>query len=244
MKLFIVTAFLLLSCAGGVANQRTVLSSSSNKFILTDASGKFNVERQIKVTGNKVLTRSILSNWKNSGEILEKSVTVSKSGRLRSGEYSLLPEASQFSVWFDKDRYFSQIKIDRKKRQLEILKKSPEKKWNGKEAVKAPSGKYFCFFSSLPECVISLNLLIKSRKGKIPIYLIWDSYPYYKEQYQGITGEVLSLAQFSFANMVEESLRFELDIGNQIIFYHFDKELKFEKMFWVSQGISLERINK
>ena len=235
---------LLLSCAGTKTTQRTIVKSGVKKFILTDGSGKFHVERQVKISGKKILTRSILTDWKNPNQILEKSVTASLAGRLRNGEFSLLPQASQFSVWFDKKLYFSQVKVNKSKKTIEVLKKSPEAKWSGSEEVKAPAGKYFCFFSSLPECVISLNLLIKSRKGKIPIFLIWDSYPYYGEQYQGLSAELISLTQFSFANMVENSLRFELDIGNQIIFYHFDKNLNFEKMFWVSQGISLERINK
>lgn len=235
--------FLLVSCAGASMKEKTVLSSSNNKFILTDASGKYLVGREIKVTKGKLLTRVTLTQWERPGEPLEKSVTMSTLGQLKSGEPALLPNASQFSVWFDKKRFFSQIKLNKNKT-IEVLKKSPEPKWNGKEEVKAPSGKYFCFFSSLAECVIAQNLLIKSREGKVQIFLIWDNFPYYGEQYQGVSGELISLSQFSFSNMVEDSLRFELDIGNQIIFYHFDKELKFEKMYWVAQGISLERENE
>lgn len=236
--------FLVISCASTTKSNRTVLSSSQNKFIMTDASGKYLVNREIKISGKKLLTRVTLTHWEKPAEALEKSVTVSTLGQLRSGEASLLPKASQFSVWFDKKKFFSQLKINRKNKTIEVLKKSPEAKWNGKEEVKAPAAKYICFFSSLAECVISQNILIKSREAKVPIYLIWDNYPFYGEQYQGVSGELISLSQFSFSNMVEDSLRFELDIGNQIIFYHFDKELNFEKMYWVAQGISLERDGK
>lgn len=243
MKFLLLT--FLFSCAGSgdVVNQRTVLTPGEKKFILSDSSGKYHVKRQVKISGRKLLTKTVLSNWNSPSEALEKSITSSVIGSLRTGEPSLLPFASQFSVWFDKKQYFSQLKINRKSKSISIIQKSPEAKWNGKDSKKIPAGKYYCFFSSLPECVISQNLLVLSRESKVPIYLIWDNYPYYTEQYQAMSGDIVSLVQFSFANMVDQSLRFELDIGNQIIFYHFDKELKFEKMFWVSQGISLERVN-
>lgn len=232
----------LLSCANSQKVETTVIIPGTQKFILTDGSGKFQVERQVKISGKKILTRSTISSVNNPKVALEKSITSSFLGSLRNGDRSLLPVASQFSVWFDKNLFFSQLKVDRKNKTVEIIKKSPEAKWNGKETKKVPAGKYYCFFSSLPECVISQNILLKSRDKKVPIYLIWDSFPFYVEQYQGVSGQLLSLTQFSFSNMVSNSLRFELDIGGQIIFYHFDKKLQFEKMFWVSQGISLERV--
>lgn len=234
---------LLFSCASPQKVQTTMLAPGTNKFILTDSSGKYHVRREVKFSGKKLLTKSTISGWEDPNQPLEKAITVSIRGALKNGEKSLLPVASQFSVWFDKNEFFSQLKINRKNKTIDIIKKSPEKKWSGVESKKVPAGKYYCFFSSLPECVISQNLLVRSRESKVAIYLIWDSYPYYVEQFQNVTGDVLSLTQFSFASMVENSLRFELDIGNQIIFYHFDKDLKFEKMFWVAQGISLERVN-
>ena len=86
------------------------------------------------------------------------------------------------------------------------------------------------------------NILLKARKDKVLLYIIWDGYPFNSEQYEGVEDVLISQASFYYSQKQRDSLRFELDIGNQIIFYHFDKNLQFEKMFWVSQGISLTKI--
>lgn len=243
MKCFIF--ILLTACSlSQTQNPRTKITEGKNRFNLKDATGNYLVEREVKRVGPKIVTRTVLKNWQNISIPLEKSITVSLSGRLSNGTKSLLPLTSQFSVWFDKKKYFSQIKVNKKQKTVSVLKQSPEAKWNGKVIEKAPKARYICFFSSLPECLSEQNLLVLSRNAKIDIFIIWDNYPYYVEQYEGVSGKLITLAQFSFSSMLKDSLRFELDIGNQVIFYHFNRRLEFDKMFWVSQGISLERQTK
>ncbi len=219
----------------------TRASQGKHKFNLKDSSGNYLVEREVKRVGRKVVTRSTLMSWSDTSAPLEKSITVSLVGSVKKGKRSLLPLTSQFSVWFNKKKFFSQIKINKSNKTIAVLKQSPEEKWNGEESVGAPKAKYICFFSSIPECMSEQNLLVLSKDSKVELVIIWDNYPYYVEQYAEVSGKLFTTAQLSFSSMLKDSLRFELDIGNQIIFYHFNRNLEFVKMFWVAQGISLER---
>ena len=239
-KLLLLIVF--ASCASQ-SSLKTKLDSGKDTFVLTDPSGRYFVTREVKVQNRKLISRTKVFSIENRKQSLETSVAVSKIGVSKDKRNSaLLPEASQFAVWLEKSRYTSQIRIDKNTKKFKVKTKSPEDKWNGLKLFDIPKARYFCFFSQLPDCLIMQNLLLKARQKKIPIYIIWDNFPFHSEQYEGMSKELVTLADFYYSEKDRDSLRFELDLGNQIIFYHFDRKMKFEKMFWITQGISLFRV--
>ncbi len=240
--------FFLVIC--GCANQNSLNSILNKKeagkdkpqiFSYTDASGSYVQRRDSLLSGNKYVSRIKLLSSKDSTE-LESSVVVSRLGRLKNSksrfDNALLPEISQFKVWFKKEEYFSQLKINKNDRTLTVIAKSPEKKYNFTNKYKLPKARYFCFFSQIPECIKLQGLLVEAAKRNVEIFVIWDNFPYYNEQYEGLPKEPYTKAVLSVSSHNKNEVRYDLDLGNQIIFYHFNKELKFIKMIWVSQGIS------
>jgi hypothetical protein len=229
--------FLLTSCALTSNKDNTpALNNSIGEFRYTDFSGVYSMKREIKLDQGKLISRvKIFSGSKE----LESTVSVSKFGKSsKSNNKYLLPSISQFKVWFNKKEYFSQIKIDRKTRKLEVLMKSPEKKWQGKEDFTLPKTSYICFFSQIPECLKSQNLLLKAARGDLGLYIIWDNYPYQLEQFSEVPAKPFFYAKVKLDGYEKNIVKYTLDIGNQIISFHFDKNLKYNRMFWVSQGIS------
>ena len=234
---------LFFSCTTPPLRPELKQESGIKSFLYEDAQGKFLLKREVKKEKGRLITRSRLFSWEVQDKELETTVSVYKIGRV-SKSLALRPEASQFKVWFDKEAFTSQMEILSAKRMIAAKLNSPEKKWNGVQESKIPKGRFFCFFSSLPECLKMQNILFQAREKKVIIHLIWDNYPYNREQFTDIPLTMVSEAIFSYSDKVDETLRFELDIGNQIIFYHFDREFEFVKMFWISQGLSVEEISK
>jgi hypothetical protein len=228
----------LVSCASIPNISRDKLTGKT-EFLYSDANGKYTFVREVKKLKSQLITRTRLYNRGKRTSSLETSVTVSRVGKRKDNTVALLPEASQFFVWFDKKKYVTNLKIDRRNRKLIMHKTGPVKTDNISTKYELPKSNYICFFSQLPECVLGQGLLMKSQSGKVGISIIWDSFPFNKEQYEGMTNNPVTQAEFYFSEKMSNSLRFELDLGNQIVFYHFDKKLKFEKMFWVSQGLSI-----
>ena len=72
------------------------------------------------------------------------------------------------------------------------------------------------------------------------LVIIWDNYPYHQEQFANMKDEVFSQQNLVLLKMKKQGINL-LDTENHAIFYHFDKKLRFSKMYWVAQGISLVR---
>ena len=100
---------------------------------------------------------------------------------------------------------------------------------------------FFCFFSQLPECLKEQNLLYLSAQKKVQLFVVWDNFPYHRELYEGMGTNPIISATLEISKHSKDELKYSLDIGNQIIFYHFDKKLMFKGFYWISQGISLKR---
>ena len=236
MKLLILIT-LFTSCALNLQTKKNQgMNSSIQEFRYTDFSGIYNLKREVKLDKGKLITRVKL--FSGSDE-LESTVSVSKFGSSsKSSNKYLLPSISQFKVWFNKKEYFSQIKIDRKTRKLEVLMKSPDEKWQGKKEFDLPKTSYICFFSQIPECLKSQELLLKAARGDLGLYIIWDNYPYQLEQFNEVPSAPFFYATVKLDGYEKNIVKYTLDIGNQIVSFHFDKNLKYTRMFWVSQGIS------
>lgn len=229
-------------------NQTNLDTSSSAYFDYKDITGTYQVKRELKIQGNKLFIRKTLfASNQSEYEPLEKTVSVSEVGnvRIKKSQYPVLrPFASQHTVWLDKKKHFVQTKVDKKTRKLVVIMDSPQEKWQGTRNIVFPQGIVFCYFSQVPECVARTGFLkaaSKKKKGEMSLLIIWDNYPYHQEQFANMKDEVFSSAKFSFAENEKAGYKFALDTENHAIFYHFDKKLRFSKMYWIAQGISLVR---
>ncbi len=233
--------FFLISCSGTDMISKSEKRSKTHLFDYKDFSGNYTLRREVKYQNKRLVTRAKLLS--KNGKELESQVSVSKIGTVSSSKnkniVSLLPQISQFRVWFNKKEYFSQLRILRKKRKIEITTKSPEEKWNSVKNYGIPKGNYFCYFSQLPECLKAQNLLLQAARKSLLLFVIWDNFPYHNEQYEGLGSEPILSANLSLSKHSKTEFKYALDIGNQVIFYHFDRDLDFTKMFWVSQGVSV-----
>ncbi len=241
MKLVFIL-FYLVSCTQLPHETNNLKNSHVEVFKYKDFSGEYIKKREIKKENGKLISRIKLF---LKDQELESLVSVSAIGTLKnSQDIYILPKISQFKVWFDKKEYFSQLKLDRKKRVLETVVKSPEKKWNGEKTFKLPQTPYICFFSQLPECLKMQKLLLKAARKNLAFYVIWDNYPFHVEQFDGVDPSPFFLATLKLDGYSKKIVKYSLDIGNQILSFHFDNNLNYIKMFWVSQGIISELSQK
>ena len=151
---------------------------------------------------------------------------------------------SQYTVWFEGKKYFSELKIIPSKKVVELKMQSPESNWNGTKQIKFPSTKTMsCFFSQIVDCVkISgfLELAAKKKKNKMSLYVIWEGYPYLNETYSDFPSELFSKAEIEYDGSTKNNeKKFNLSVAGQSIFFVLDEKNIFKKMFWVSQGITM-----
>lgn len=222
-------------------NNRTVKNTVST-FSLTDQFGSYRVVKEIKFKKNKLITRNKIYFEDNLNEPLEVTVAVSKLGQVKKKSV-LRPEISQHRVWLEKKKYFSQLKISVKKKKLNALLRSPEAKWNGEKSFDFPKSFRFCFFSQMAECLKLQDLLPAQEGHQRLFYMIWDSYPYHQEQYSQVLEGPFNKAAIQLKKVGKNELQFEVNIGNQVLFYHYDKDYNFTKLFWVAQGLSLKSLD-
>ncbi|MDO9183119.1 MAG: hypothetical protein Q7U04_11960 [Bacteriovorax sp.] len=176
--------------------------------------------------------------------VLEQSVSLSDIGTIKKKKTILRPKLSQYNVWFEGKKYFSEIKMNPVKKAIDVKMVSPETQWNGTKQIKLPSTKaLYCFFSQVTECAKTIGFIseaIKKEAGVMNFYIIWEGYPYLNETFSDFPSELMSRAQLEYDGKTKEgSIRFNLKVGGQSIFYVVDKNEQMKKMFWVSQGISM-----
>ena len=230
--------FMLLSCSSLQTNN---IKNTRNSFNFKDRFGLYNLEREVRNKNNQLILRRQLSPQMQRSLVLEKTIVVSQLGTIGKKRMpSMRPVIAQHTIWFEKQKYFTQLKVQPKTKTLEVVMKSPEKKWSGQKLIKFPKGKIFCFFSQIPECVKYHGLLTSNNKPK-EFYIIWDNYPYHQETYENVGESVFQMVRFQY-NGEENGLKiYSLSLGNQIIFYHFNYDKEFERMYWIAQGVSLAK---
>jgi hypothetical protein len=229
----------LTSCS--LPTIKNKFQDSKNIFSFKDKTGSYYLDREVRLKGTQIVVRRKITPQMKRELTLEKTIAVSQVGSIGKKRVpSMRPVVAQHTIWFEKQKYMSQIKVNTKKRALEVVMESPEEKWNGKKTIPFPRGKVFCFFSQIPECVKVHGFLGENPKGK-ELYIIWDSYPYQIETFEGVGSGPFQSAIFEFNGVDEKSKRYTLNLGNQLIFYHFNYDNEFEKMYWISQGISMVR---
>ncbi len=242
MKIFIL--FFAVSC-GSFGNKGS-LPDGKTDYSYTDVSGTYRLTREKKMINKKIVTRTqVLVSTGGHAKVLEKSITLSQLGSIKSKDKRLLtvrPEASEFNVWLEGKNYSTKMSLDLKNKSLQITLKSPEQKWNGIKTVPFPKGKYFCFYSQIPECLYHLQFLqkiYKNPKETLDFYVIWDSYPYVQEQLSGVGRNVFSAASIKFDGKLKKLLKYEVELDGQTLLYHFSNSFELVKIAWISQGITV-----
>jgi len=247
--LFIFLISLLLSSCAGVSNNslKKELVREEERFSYTDKNGSFLVKlgSGFNKKDNTLFTkRSLEMTNKESDNILEQSIVLSELGVLKKKKSILRPKISQYTVWFDGKKYFSELKLNPVEKSFDIKMVSPESQWNGVKKIKLPSSKaLYCFFSQVVECAKTIGFIktaIKKEAGSMNFYVIWEGYPYLNETFSDFPVELFSKAKLEYDGKTEEDeRRFNLSVAGQSIFYVIDKNEQMKKMFWVSQGISM-----
>ena len=83
-----------------------------------------------------------------------------------------------------------------------------------------------------------LSRAIEKQAGKMSFTIVWEGYPFIEQLYSGIDGP-FATSIFSYEGRSREGhFIFNLNFGNQVLFYHFNRDMQLEKKFWVSQGMT------
>ena len=211
-----------------------------------DVSGKFVLIREHKTEKNKLITRTLLSdNESGTSKVLEKSITVTELGTVQSQAGRLQvsrPLASDFTVWLEGKKYQSTMRLSEKEKKLIVELNSPEEKWNGLSKYSFPKGKFFCFFSQIPDCLHHNSLLKKALEGKqkgISFHIVWDNYPYIQDQLNGVGLKPFSYAVLKFEDFDKKNLKYIVEVDGQSVLYHFSPSFDLIRMLWISQGITV-----
>ena len=242
--------FLVLSLVSCSVFKPSALSNklkpSDATFSYTDKNGQFELKLSSGFNKKKsfVTKRTLRIIDKEKENILEQSIALSEIGVLKKKNLILRPSKSQYSVWFDGKKYFTQIILKPKKKLFEVKLESPEKQWNGTSQIKIKNSKsLYCFFSQVIDCAKTIGFLskaMKAKKGSLNMYVIWEGYPYLNEMYSNFTADIISKAVLEYDGKTDKGeQRFSLNVVGQSIFYIIDDDEQMEKMFWVSQGLSV-----
>lgn len=246
--LSLIILFGVISCGGmGKKNVAEILEKTEDKFNYTDKNGTFLVKSSSgidKKNKTYVTKRSLSTQGKEKNSVLEQSLVASSVGVLKKTTNILRPKLSQYTVWFDGKKYFSEMKINLKKKAIDLKMVSPESQWSGNKQINFPSTKTLpCFFSQIMDCAkISGFIKTASEKktGTMNLLVIWEGYPYLNETFSDFPSELFSKAQLEYDGKTKESeRRFNLRVAGQSIYYVLNEQDNMIKMFWVTQGISM-----
>lgn len=230
--------FIFFSGCSSFEKKNYPLADQRSYYSYQDATGSFLLERQIKISKNNLILRSKLFKNNIGEDPLEETISISILGKSKKNNL-MKPSVTQFTTWLDKEKHFVQHKTNNKTKTLETILDGP-RSYKGKSIKAFPKNRVFCFFSVLPECLGYYGLLQKNLKPH-NLVVIMDGYPYVKEQYGAIPDTVFIASQLVYDGKFEGLHRFLLSLGNQTISYHFDNEMRFEKMFWIAQSLSVEK---
>ena len=222
----------------------------SKTYELVDKAGRFSVHREVgksKKDRDYVVKKRVYSQDEKRG-VIERSIAIATPGRLKNINI-LRPKIAQYVVFFNKEKYFSELKLDIKNKSMLLRVESPEEQWNGVQKIPFPRGTgVFCFFSMIVECAASTGFIekaIQKGNGKMRFHIIWDGYPYMQEQYRYLPDKIFSPAELVFeGNSESGDKKFSLFTEGQTIFYVVQPEGILKKIFWISEGMSMVEMGK
>lgn len=235
---------LFVSCSALV--KKETFQNGQRNYYYSDASGAYSFSREYKIRDKKLITRiQLVHDQGGSHKVLEKSITVSQLGTVKgkkARELIIRPFASEFVVWLEGKKYETKMKLDEKNRSMILELDSPEEKWKGKSSIPFPTGRQFCFFSQIPDC-LQLNLFLakalERRNEALSFHVVWDSFPFVQDQFNGVGSRLFSPATLKFEEQQGSTLRFIVEVDGQSILYHFSKSFDLIRMLWISQGLSI-----
>jgi len=238
--------FIFAACSSNSSNIKESLNKNKETFNYTDKNGTFKVfvESSLGKKGKTYVTKrsmEILGNQKD--KILEKSIVMADLGTVKKLPI-LRPRKSQYSVWFDGKKYFSELNIVPSKKAIDVKMISPEKQWSGNKLIPFPDTKEIpCFFSQVIECADItgfIKVASKKEEGSMKLLIVWEGYPYLNETFSDFPNELFSEATFEYDGKTKDSERkFNLKVAGQSIVFVLNDKNKMTKMFWVTQGISM-----
>lgn len=237
----------IYGCSSNSKNAEAQLNPTDILFNLSDKNGQYNVRVAtgfVEKTKSYTTKRIMELPNKSVDHIIEQSVSISSLGVVKKKSVILRPKISQYSVWFDGKKYFTELKINTSQKAIDVKMKSPESQWNGSKQVKFPSTRLLpCFFNQIIECAKVNGFISKASKaqaGVLNMLVVWEGYPYLNETLSDFTTELFSDAQLEYDGKTKQSeRRFSLRVAGQAITYVLDEQDNMIKMFWVSQGISM-----
>lgn len=253
--LLVIFCFSLSSCAffTGLSYKDGLeaLSSGVLKYRYEDKGNDYELEltTQYAPAKSSYSTKRVMRTKDSDNKVVEQSVAISSAGALKNSKLEVLkPKISQFNIWFDGQKYASEIKVNEKTRKLEIKTNSPETQWNGLEEVDLPVGQALpCYFSQVIECAKVAGFIKKASRlsnGSMNLVVIWEGYPYISDVYSNFSSQVYSSAELVFdGNLSSTERRFLLNVNNQEIVYVLNNKDELVKSFWISQGVTMIKNN-
>lgn len=243
---YIFTILLLISCASPAGKIKETLEKNSEVFNYNDKNGTFRVKTEsfTNKKGKSYITKKSLETLNKQKEnILEKSIVVSDIGTIKNIAI-LRPRRSQYTVWFDGKKYFSELNLNAEKKAIDVKMISPEKQWSGIKTIKFPTTRAIpCFFSQIIECAdVSgfINMASKKEAGAMELLIVWEGFPYLNETFSDFPAELFSEGTLEYDGKTKDSERkFNLKVAGQSIVFVLNDKNKMTKMFWVTQGISM-----
>jgi hypothetical protein len=245
--IYIFMIMVMMSCSS--SNFKKSRKSNKQVFSFSDLSGEYKLERVENKKNKLIIVKRKLLRAGNLNKPVEKSISISSKSDSRKKIFNqdFEPLFSQFSVWFNKKRYFSQIKLIKKINSYEVSIQSPERKNIEKKFFKITSkNSTHCFFFQLIKCINQENVLDKllNKVGNNKnIKIIWDGYPFQNDQLEHISSELISDAKIEYEGLSNKSHRITLTVLNQKVFFKLNKNLEFKEMNWVIQGISQKKVS-
>jgi hypothetical protein len=239
-------ALFLFSCAH---QQNSSVREYQNVYRYFDVTGEYTLEKKSYVKKGKLITQKVLRDARSDGVPVEKTIMISSIGHItnKSGRRVrvLKPVVSQHTVWFDGKEYFSQIKTLNKTPKLELILKSPEPKWNGKEEKVLKSNGAYCYWGQFVECLNAYGFIqkaIKNSNGRFSFNIIREQYPYYLENQSNVSDQVIISANVIYQEKKAKNHRFLMNFDNHSVIFEVNEKGSLEKLFWVAQGITITLI--
>ncbi len=236
--------FLLSSCSSQLLTGEPIQGKTSYSY--ADVSGSYRLNRESRQIKQKLVTRNQLLDTKGgSSKVLEKTIMVSQIGSIKAKKTRILtvrPVASEFTVWLEGKKYHSRMQLNEKNKSMRLTLDSPETKWQGTSEIKFPKGKYFCFFSQIPECLYHNYHLPHAHENKnkrYDFYVVWDGYPYIQEQLTRVGQSLSAPATLKFDGEINGQFRYIVEVEGQMILYHFTRSYDLVKIAWIAQGITI-----
>ncbi len=245
---FLLILFCLFFC--GCSSITSSGSKVNHSFNLQDVSGEYKVFSEEGSKESRYYLKEIVyPKEKKKEDWVEKKTIVSFLRKIRSKKkeeiFQLYPSWAQNEVWIEGIKFFSQLKIDSKKKRVEEISYQGDKEKLSSFVQAFPDEKgVYCFFSQVMSCGKVIGFLekaIEKNVGKFHLYLLMDGHPFINEQYSLPTELIFPAELIYLGSEKGERYRFSLQFSGETILYDLDEEMNLVKKVWVSQGLVQEK---